>query len=141
MINCTFTRTRFPGAPHRSFQNVRHAQRLTDFAQIARARFVLPHRSAADDFQVGDLGQVREDIILDAVREILVLLIVAQIFERQDRDAFFRDRYVRSLDKRCRSGALLLFWREIIRSLHAFRSNVESPGQHHRHRETRERGG
>ena len=78
-------------APHRAFQNVSHSEGQADLAQVARARFVLANRSPADDFQVGDLGQVREDIILDAIREILILLIVAQIFEWQHRDAFFRD--------------------------------------------------
>ena len=47
------------------------------------------HGSAADDFQVRDLCQVGQILVLHAVSEIAVLLIATQIFKRQYRDAFF----------------------------------------------------
>ena len=50
---------------------------------------MLHHGSAADDFQVRDLCQVGQNLVLHAVSEIAVLLIATQIFKRQYRDAFF----------------------------------------------------
>jgi hypothetical protein len=85
------------GAADGSLQNMGHTQRVTDLAQVPHARLVLAHRSPADHFQVRDLGQIRQDIVLDAVGEIFVLLAVTQVLEGQNGDAFFRRR-------RCGSG-------------------------------------
>ena len=64
-----------------------NAELLSNLAQVARIAALVEHdRSAADDFQVRDLGQVREDFILNSVREIRVLFVVAQIFEWQYRN-------------------------------------------------------
>ena len=46
-------------------------------------------RCARDDFQIGDLGQARQDFILDAIGEVSVGFVLAQIFKRQHRDALF----------------------------------------------------
>ena len=43
---------------------------------------------AADHFQIRDLCQVREDLILHAIGEVCVCFFFAQIFKRKDRDAF-----------------------------------------------------
>ena len=43
-------------------------------------------------FQIGDARELGQDFILNAVGEISGVLVVAQIFERQDRDRFLRDR-------------------------------------------------
>ena len=69
-------------SPHGSFENVSDAERLADFTDVARAGPILAHRSAADHFQVRDLGQIGQNVVLDTVGKIGVLLIVAQVFER-----------------------------------------------------------
>ena len=75
-------------APHGPFHHVGDAERFADLAQVPRPASVLAHGSAADHFQVRHLRQARKDVVLDAVGEIGVLLVVAEIFERQHRDAF-----------------------------------------------------
>ena len=75
-----------------SLQNVSHPQSLANVPQISRRHgLVLRHTRSADHFQIGDLGQIRENFILDAVGKKRVLLVIAQIFKRKDRDAFLRD--------------------------------------------------
>jgi hypothetical protein len=54
------------------------------------AAFVLAHGGVADDSQLRDPAQIRQDLILHAVSEVRVLFIVAQIFKRQNRDRFNR---------------------------------------------------
>ena len=72
---------------------MRDAKLLGDLAQIACRRvLVLHHTRAADHFQIGDLGKIRQDFVLHSPGEIGVLFVVAQIFEGQYRDAFFRNR-------------------------------------------------
>ena len=67
-------------------------ERLANVLQIPRCRgLVLRHTRSADHFQIGDLGQIRENFILNAVGKKRVLLVIAQIFKRKDRDAFLRD--------------------------------------------------
>ena len=61
------------GASHRAFQDVGHPEFLADLAQIARACPVLPDRGAADHLEVSDLRETRENVVLDAVREVDVL--------------------------------------------------------------------
>jgi hypothetical protein len=61
----------------------------TDAAQIALGiRPILHHRRPAYDFELGDLGEIIEDLILHAVRKVGVTLVIAEALERQDRDAF-----------------------------------------------------
>ncbi len=58
-------------ALHTAFQHVRHAERSADFAQVVRdSAFILHDRGAADHFQVRDPGEMRQDFILHAFREI-----------------------------------------------------------------------
>ena len=75
------------GALHTALEQMRDAKLLRDLAQIALcASFVLHHRSAADHFQVGDFGEISQDFILHTVGEECVLLVVAEVFKRQNRD-------------------------------------------------------
>jgi hypothetical protein len=65
-----------------AFQHVSNAQRLTNLSQVTRGRgLVLVYAGAADHFQVGDLGQIGEDFILNAVGEIGVGFVFAQVFK------------------------------------------------------------
>ncbi len=69
---------------------MRHPERFGDLAQVAlSASLVLHHGRAANNFQVGDFGEVGQDFILHAICEISVLFIIAQVLKRKDRDAFF----------------------------------------------------
>ena len=73
---------------------MRHAKLLSDLAQVAlEAGFVLHHRSAADHFQIGDLGKVSQDFILHAVSKEGVCFLLAEVFKWQDCDRFFSNRY------------------------------------------------
>ena len=68
---------------------MRHAELLADLAQIARgAGLVLHDARAADHFQIRDLREVGQDLVLHAVGEEDVLFVAAQIFKRKHRDAF-----------------------------------------------------
>src|SRR5438128_2100067 len=68
------------------------AKLLADFAQIAlSAGLVLHHGGATDHLEVGDLGEVGQDLVLHAIGEESVLFILAQISERQNGDALVGD--------------------------------------------------
>src|SRR4030095_6898847 len=67
-----------------ALQQMGNAQLFPYFAQIVRSAFVFLRRSARDDLQRSDLGQSRQDFVLNAVCEIGVRFVVAQILERKD---------------------------------------------------------
>ena len=78
------------GALHTAFDDMRHAELLPDFAQIARRpAFVLHDARAADHFKLRDLREVGQDLILHAIGEEGVRFFFAQVFERQHRDGLF----------------------------------------------------
>ena len=77
-----------PFPAHASFQDRPDVQRLSDFAQVVLLSAIRHHRGARDNFQVGDAGEVRQDIVLNAVGEVGVLRVGAKIIERQHRDRF-----------------------------------------------------
>ena len=90
-------------ALHTALDDMCHTELLTDFAQIARrAAFVLHDARAADHFEIRDLCEVGQDLVLDAFGEEGVRFFFAQIFERKDRDAFVRRDIQRHIwDPRC----------------------------------------
>ena len=76
---------------HGTLENVSNAELPTDLAQISwLTAFILAHGGVADDPQLGNPGQIRQDLVLHAVSEVRVLFIVTQIFKRQNRDRFYR---------------------------------------------------
>src|SRR5204862_7263640 len=79
------------GPACRALKNMCYSQCQADFTQVARAALELLYRGAADDLKVSDLGQVRENVIVYAGREVFVLSVVTQIFERKNGNAFFRN--------------------------------------------------
>src|SRR5437762_1962345 len=80
-------------ALHAALEHMRHSKLFADFAQIAfYAALIMHHARAADHLQVGDLRQVSEYFVLHTIGEIGVLLLVAEVFERQYRDAFLGNR-------------------------------------------------
>ena len=57
---------------------MRNAKRFCNFAQVtANAILVLHHRRPADHLQVGNLGQVTQNLVLHAIGEVRVLFIIA----------------------------------------------------------------
>jgi hypothetical protein len=73
------------GALDAAFEDVRHFQRLRDLGEVTLLDlFVLHHARAADDLEVGHLRQRRQNFVLHAISEERVLLVFAQILERQD---------------------------------------------------------
>ena len=80
------------GATHTAFHHFAHPQLLRDLLQIAGDPGLILHdRSAADYFQILDLGKIRQQLVLDAVSKVSVLFFLAQVFQRQYRDALFTD--------------------------------------------------
>ena len=69
--------------PQASFENMRHSQSVCDFSHVSLAA-VLHHACATDDFQLAELGQLREDVVLHAIDERGVGFVVAQVFKRKD---------------------------------------------------------
>ena len=73
-----------------SFHDVHDAKFICNLAQITfRSGLILHNRSAADDLQVRDPGQVGQNFILHPVGKEDVIGIAASVFERQDGDALF----------------------------------------------------
>ena len=70
---------------HTAFQQRANAQRFAYFAGVARRVAPIRHDGhARDNFQITDLGKIRQDIVLHAVGEIGVLFFVAQVLKGQD---------------------------------------------------------
>ena len=82
-----------PRTAYSTLYYVANTQLLRDLLEIAGdAALVLHHRSAADHFQVLDLGEIRQQLILDPVSKVSVLFFVTQIFQRQHCNALVGDR-------------------------------------------------
>ena len=79
------------GSARCPFQHMGDAECPPDFPQIARSAFELLHGGTANHFQVRYLGQARENVVVHSGREIFVLFVVAQIFERKNGNAFLRN--------------------------------------------------
>src|SRR5438105_12353276 len=61
---------------------MRNAKCVADLPSIARAA-ICHHARAANDLEIGNLGQLGQNVVLDAIGKNGVLFIVTQIFERQ----------------------------------------------------------
>src|SRR6266487_2499177 len=73
------------GPTHTAFHHLAQPQLLSNLLEIAsNPALVLHDRSAADHFQVLDLGQIRQQLSLDAVGKVSVLFFLAQILKGQD---------------------------------------------------------
>src|SRR4030095_1497130 len=98
----------------------------SDLTQIARATLELLHRGAANHFEVCDLCQAREYVVVNAGREVFVLFIITQIFEWQNRNTFFGNISRRGrADSRWRDQS----WVGFIRSHDSLRSQIKYPRQ------------
>jgi hypothetical protein len=76
---------------HAAFENCGHAEFAGHCLQVFRFALILHCRRTRDDLQVADAGEFGQDLALNAVGEIGIVWVTAQIFERQDRDALVGD--------------------------------------------------
>src|SRR5207248_9492216 len=91
-----------------SFDDVADTELLRNFFEIAGiAGLILHYRSAADYFQLFDLGQIGEQLFLNAVGKVGVLLFLTQIVQRKDGNAFVRNSCYFDLVGKSRHSALL----------------------------------
>ena len=74
------------GSADAALQNVRHAKRISDLAKISFAA-IFHHAGAADDFQIADLRQLGQNVVLHTIGEDGVFFLVVQIFKRQNGDS------------------------------------------------------
>ena len=71
-------------APDAPFQNIRHAQRLADLTHIAPAGFLISHHAgAADYFQIVNLRQACQHVVLNPGGEVGVFFVVTEILKGQ----------------------------------------------------------
>ena len=76
---------------HASFQDVGDAKLAGDLGQVFRRALITLSRCARDYFQVGDLREARQNLVLDAFGKVGVRFFFAQIFKGQHRDRFALD--------------------------------------------------
>ena len=77
------------GPLHTAFQNMCHTKLLPYLAKIALYPApVLHHRRTANDLEVGDFCQIRQDFVGHTIGEEGVFLFVAQVLKGQNGDAF-----------------------------------------------------
>src|SRR5260370_39565724 len=74
-----------------AFENIRNMQVSRYLAQIFRRAFVTRRRSARDYSQAADLGKGGDNFILNALCEVSILFLIAQILKRKDGDVLFRN--------------------------------------------------
>src|SRR5436853_5360817 len=79
-----------------AFEDIRDAELLRDVRNVIARTLESLCRCARDDLEVTDSREPGQDLLLNAVGEIRVRFIVAQVFERQHRDRF--PRHGRSYD-------------------------------------------
>ena len=75
-----------PGPPHAAFEHVAHAELAADLPGIDRLPGIAEGGIAGDHEAGGDARQIGGQIVGDAVGEILLLRIVAEIGEGQHDD-------------------------------------------------------
>ncbi len=78
------------GLAHAALQHVSDTERLADLADIDLAPLVAGRRGSRNDRQAGNLGQVGDQVLGHAVREILLLGVAAHVDEGQDGDRCLR---------------------------------------------------
>src|SRR5262245_22459384 len=72
--------------PYAAFQHIVHAQFAPDLAHINRLTLVLKARVASDHEQLTEPRQLCDDVVDDAVGQVLLLLTATQIGEGEDGD-------------------------------------------------------
>src|SRR5690242_13330639 len=73
---------------HTSFQKMSDAKLFCYLRQILRRALVMLRRCPRNDLEIGDLGQARQNFVLNAFGKITVRFVVAEILKRQHGDGF-----------------------------------------------------
>src|SRR5207248_273275 len=74
------------GSADAAFQDMRYSQIISNLTEIAFAA-IFHHAGPADDFQVADLRQLGQDVILHTISKRAIFLLLAEIFKRQNGDS------------------------------------------------------
>ena len=72
--------------PHAAFDHVTDAEVFPDLLDVDGLALISKRRVARDDEEPAQLGKAGDEVLADAVREILLLRIVAHVDEGQHRD-------------------------------------------------------
>ena len=83
-INCAFRRRSGTAPADAAFQNVRHAKLIADLADISFAA-IFHDTGPADDFQIGDLRQLGQNVVLHAIGKGLRFLSARSDFQTAER--------------------------------------------------------
>src|SRR5437773_12473143 len=65
---------------------MRYPKRIANLAHISFTA-IFHHACPADDFEIGDLRQLGQDVVLHAIGERRVFFLVAQVFKRKNGDS------------------------------------------------------
>ena len=77
---------RVAGLLHAAFEDRGDAELQGDRLQVVRMAGVFFRRRTRDDFQVADSGQLGQDHVLHAAGEVFIVLVAAEVLEREHRD-------------------------------------------------------
>src|SRR5512132_2616767 len=75
---------------HAAFEYSGHAEFASHCLQVFWRAFVFGWRFSRDNLQVADASELGQDLILNAVGEVSIVRVTAQIVEWEDRDAFLQ---------------------------------------------------
>src|SRR6266446_6508849 len=75
---------------HSAFEHRGHAAFASHCLQVFRRAFVFGCRFSRNNLQVTDASEFRQDLILNAVGEVGIVWVTAQIVEWENRDAFIQ---------------------------------------------------
>src|SRR6266487_2504628 len=78
------------GPLHTAFEHSGYAELAGHCLQVFRRAFVFGCRFSRDNLQVADASKLRQDLILNAVGEVSIVWVTAQIVEWQNRDALLQ---------------------------------------------------
>src|SRR5438034_4764689 len=74
------------GSADTAFQNMRYSQIISNLTEISLAA-IFHHAGPADDFEVADLRQLGQNVVLHTVSKGAIFLLLAEIFIRQNSDS------------------------------------------------------
>jgi hypothetical protein len=73
------------GAADATFKDIPHPKFATNLPDIGRFALVLEARVAGDDEQLGEPGELRYNVLRDAVAEVILVGVATQVCEGKDR--------------------------------------------------------
>ena len=85
-MSIALTRSPVPVLSHRTLEQIGDVELLADVARVDRLSLERERRRSRRDAQSGNLGERADEIVRDAVGEILLRGVAAEIRERQNGD-------------------------------------------------------